>query len=201
VASTGDNGSGVRAPKYFASAVVFRRWLAAHHEGVAELVVGFHKKSSGRPGMTWPEAVDEALCVGWIDGVRRRVDDDRYTIRFTPRRARSVWSTVNIARVAELLRLERMQPAGMRVFERRLGARSSIYSYEQRDVGLDAEREGRFRGHKAAWAFFEAQAPSYRRIAIWWVVSAKRVETRERRLVTLIDDCARGRLIKSQRRA
>jgi uncharacterized protein YdeI (YjbR/CyaY-like superfamily) len=145
--------------------------------------------------------VDEALCFGWIDGVRRRVDDDRYTIRFTPRRARSVWSTVNIARVAELKRLERMQPAGVRVFERRMEGRSSIYSYEQRDVGLGADAEGRFRRDVGAWAFFEAQRPSYRRICIWWVVSAKREETRERRLVTLIDDCARGRLIKSQRRA
>lgn len=181
---------------YFESPAAFREWLEAHHVVETELVVGFHKRASGRPSMTWPESVDEALCFGWIDGVRRRVDEDRYTIRFTPRRPTSIWSAINIGRVAVLTGLGRMRPAGVQAFERRTDKRSSIYAYERRNVAaLDEASEARFRRKKKAWAFFEAQAPWYRRTATHWVISAKREETREKRLAKLIDDSANGRRI------
>lgn len=182
---------------YFASPAEFRDWLHAHHETATELLVGFHKRGTGRPSLTWPESVAEALCVGWIDGVRRRVDDERYTIRFTPRKARSIWSAVNIA-LMETLRAEgRVQPAGERAFERRLEAKSAIYSYEQRntDIRLEPALEKRFRANRAAWRWFEAAAPSYRRPALWWIISAKKPETRERRLAELIARSAAGEKI------
>jgi uncharacterized protein YdeI (YjbR/CyaY-like superfamily) len=160
------------------------------------LIVGLYKKSSGKPSITWPQAVDEALCFGWIDGVRRTIDDERYEIRFTPRKAGSNWSAVNIQRAKQLVRLGRMQPAGLRAFARRdeAAARSS---YEQRSapaLGDGEERE--FRRNEHAWTFFQKQPPSYRRLAVFWVVSAKREETRRSRLATLIDDSAHGRTIK-----
>ncbi len=147
--------------------------------------------------MTWAQSVDEALCYGWIDGVRRRHDDDSYTIRFTPRRARSVWSSVNIKRVGELTAEGRMQPAGLAAFEKRKEASSEIYAYEQKEVALAPDYEQRFRENQAAWAFFEAQAAWYRKTALWWVMSAKREETRLKRLETLIADSEQGRRIKS----
>jgi uncharacterized protein YdeI (YjbR/CyaY-like superfamily) len=181
---------------YFASPEELRAWFERHHDDERELLVGFSKKGSGVPSITWPEAVDEALCVGWIDGVRTRVDERRYTIRFTPRKARSTWSAVNIKRVDELTRLGRMRPPGLAAFERRTDDRSAIYSYEQRhEATLEEEQEARFRTHLNAWTFFEAQTPSYRRAAIHWVVSAKKAETRERRLSMLIDDSANGRTL------
>lgn len=184
-------------PVYFASPAEFRDWLVAHHGDRDELLVGFHKKGSGTPSMTWPEAVDEALCVGWIDGVRRRVDDDRYTIRFTPRKPRSTWSAVNVARVAVLTAEGRMQPAGLAAFERRAPERTGIYAYEQREqAALDPADEALFRASEAAWEFFQARPPSYRRVLTWWVVSAKRDETRRKRLGTLIAACGEGRLLR-----
>lgn len=184
-------------PRFFKTADAFRAWLEAHHESSAELLVGFHKKGSGKPSITWPESVDEALCFGWIDGVRRSLDDDSYTIRFTPRKARSVWSAVNIARAQELERSGRMQPAGLRAFERRSQARSQIYSYEQRDEAvLDRAAERQFRANAVAWAFFQTQPPWYRRTAIYWVMTAKKAETRIKRLATLIDDSANARRLK-----
>ncbi len=183
-------------PKYFATPTAFRTWLAAHHSSSTELLVGFYKKSSGKPSITWPESVDEALCFGWIDGVRRSVDDERYTIRFTPRNARSTWSAVNIKRVAALTELGRMEAAGLEAFARREAARSQIYTYEQRtEAALDDAGEREFRANKAAWSFFQAQPPSYRRLAIYWVMTAKKEQTRARRLATLIADSARGRRI------
>jgi uncharacterized protein YdeI (YjbR/CyaY-like superfamily) len=183
-------------PTFFATAAEFRAWLAAHHNTSRELWVGFYKKGSGVPSITWPEAVDEALCVGWIDGVRKRIDDVSYANRFTPRKPRSNWSAVNIARVAELTRLGRMQPAGLQAFERRAPARVGIYSYEQRKTAeLDAAAEKTFRSNKKAWEFFQAQPPGYRQTALWWVVSAKKEETKRKRLATLIHDSARGRTI------
>jgi len=138
--------------------------------------------------------VDEALCVGWIDGVRKRVDERRYVIRFTPRKPRSTWSAVNVARMAELTRLGRVQPAGLAAFERRAPERTGIYAYEQRaTAALDAAAERTFRANAAAWEFFQAQAPSYRRTITWWVVSARREETRRKRLATLIEQSALGR--------
>jgi uncharacterized protein YdeI (YjbR/CyaY-like superfamily) len=181
-------------PTFFATPDDFRAWLAAHHDRAPELLVGFHKKGSGRPSITWPESVDQALCFGWIDGVRRRVDDTSYSIRFTPRRARSIWSAVNIARMKELIDAGLVHPAGLAAFEQRADERSAVYAYEQRHgaaFGADAERE--FRANPAAWAFFQAQPPSYRQTAIYWIVSAKRAETRDRRLATLIEDSSAGR--------
>lgn len=180
-------------PVFFATAADLRDWFAARHADATELWVGFYKKGSGLTGVTYAEAVDEALCVGWIDGVRKRVDDISYANRFTPRAPRSTWSAVNIARVAELAAQGRMQPAGLAAFERRDAARTRLYSYEAAERGLDDAGAATFRAHGAAWAFFEAQPASYRKAAGWWVSSAKREETRRRRLATLIEESAQGR--------
>jgi uncharacterized protein YdeI (YjbR/CyaY-like superfamily) len=180
-------------PTFFRSPAEFRRWLERHHAEAPELWVGFHKKGSGRPSITWPESVDEALCFGWIDGVRYRIDDTSYRIRFTPRKPRSVWSLVNVKRVAELKKLGRMAAAGLAAFAKADPKRSGIYSYERQNAKLDAASEKRFRANKNAWAFFKAQAPSYQRLTTYWVVSAKREETRRRRLVALIAGSAAGR--------
>jgi uncharacterized protein YdeI (YjbR/CyaY-like superfamily) len=180
-------------PTFFRSPAEFRRWLQRHHAEAPELGVGFHKKGSGRPSITWPESVDEALCFGWIDGVRYRIDDTSYRIRFTPRKPRSVWSLVNVKRVAELKKLGRMAAAGLAAFAKADPKRSGMYSYERQNATLDAASEKRFRANKNAWAFFKAQAPSYQRLTTYWVVSAKREETRRRRLVALIAGSAAGR--------
>ena len=182
---------------FFATPAEFRSWLERHHADRSELLVGFHKKGSGRPSITWPEAVDEALCFGWIDGVRRSLGPDAYTIRFSPRQARSTWSAVNVRRAGELIAEGRMTAAGLAAFEARSGDRTGIYSYEQRrQAELEPAQEERFRAAGEAWEWFQARPPSYRRAAIHWVVSAKRPETRERRLQALIDDSAAGRTIK-----
>jgi uncharacterized protein YdeI (YjbR/CyaY-like superfamily) len=184
-------------PTFFATPADFRAWLERHHADRRELLVGFYKKGSGRPSITWQESVDEALCFGWIDGVRRSLGDDAYTIRFTPRQARSTWSAVNVRRAQELIEAGRMTPAGLAAFEARGDDRTAIYSYEQRrQAALDAEQERRFRAVPEAWEWFQARPPSYRRAAIHWVTSAKRPETRERRLRALIEDSAAGRLVK-----
>lgn len=183
-------------PTFFAAPPEFRAWLERHHEDMDELLVGFYKKGSGKPSMTWPEAVDEALCFGWIDGVRRGLDAESYSIRFTPRKPRSTWSAVNVARVGELRRARKMRPPGLAAFERRKQDNTGIYSYEQRDAArLNERQEERFRANSAAWDFFQDQAPSYRKTAVWWVVSAKKEATRETRLATLIDDSSHGRTI------
>jgi uncharacterized protein YdeI (YjbR/CyaY-like superfamily) len=180
-------------PTFFATPADFRAWLERHHESHSELIVGFHKRGSGRPSITWPEAVDQALCFGWIDGVRRRIDDTSYSIRFTPRKARSTWSAVNIKRMKELVDEGLVAPAGLAAFERRTDDRTAIYSYEQRRAAkLDPEQERRLRADERANAFFETQPPSYRRAAIHWVTSAKKPETRERRLAQLIECSAAG---------
>jgi len=180
-------------PTFFATPDDFRRWLERNHDKASELLVGFYKKDSGRPSITWPESVDQALCFGWIDGVRKRIDDVSYTIRFTPRKRGSNWSAVNIRRVEELTKLELMQPAGLRAFELRTPEKSGIYAYENAPRELSAADAKKFRANKKAWAYFNAQAPSYRRVAIYWIMSAKREETRARRLALLIDDSANGR--------
>jgi uncharacterized protein YdeI (YjbR/CyaY-like superfamily) len=171
-----------------------RGWLAQHAGSAGEITVGFYKTHTGRHGLTWPQAVDEALCVGWIDGVRRRIDDERYAIRFTPRRQGSVWSAVNITRMEVLQGEGRVSAAGLAVFVRRSEARSRIYSYEQRDeAALCADDERRFRSHKEAWEFFGQQPAGYRKQMVWRIVSAKRSETRAARLEKLIEASARGR--------
>jgi uncharacterized protein YdeI (YjbR/CyaY-like superfamily) len=180
-------------PLFFATPADLRAWLEAHHEDARELWVGFHKVGTGRPSITWPEAVDEALCVGWIDGVRKRLDDASYVIRFSPRRQGSVWSTVNINRVAELTALGRMRPSGQRAFTARTEDRSGVYSYENRnDATLDEAYEREIRANSAAWRFFESRPRWYRQAAIRWVMTAKKEQTRRTRLSTLIEDSARG---------
>jgi uncharacterized protein YdeI (YjbR/CyaY-like superfamily) len=160
-------------------------------------LVGFYKKGSGKPSITWPESVDEALCFGWIDGIRRTIDDESYVIRFTPRRKRSIWSEVNTKRMKELLRLGRVQPAGVRTFEARDPKRSAMYSYEQRkkDERLAPAYVAKLKANRKAWTFFRSQAPWYQRTVSRWVMSAKKEETRLRRLATLIDDSAHQRRI------
>lgn len=183
-------------PTFFATPADFRAWLEAHHADSQELWVGYYKVGSGRPSLTWPESVDEALCFGWIDGVRKRIDAESYMIRFTPRQPRSIWSAVNIKRAQELLEAGLMRPAGLKAFEARQDDKSAIYAYEQRHTAeLDAASEEQFRANPAAWAFFQAQPPSYRKAAIWWVVSAKKEETQRKRLATLIADSEQGRPI------
>lgn len=189
-------------PIFFASPSAFRAFLQEHHAQPGELWVGFYKKDSGRPSITWPEALDVALCFGWIDGVRKSLGDDSYTIRFTARKPRSLWSAVNVKRARELTRMGLMQPPGVEAFERRVEERSVIYSYEQKKAPqLSEEDEKRFRARKKAWDFFQAQAPWYRRTATWWIISAKRPETRMKRLLTLIDDSEHGRTIPPLTRA
>jgi uncharacterized protein YdeI (YjbR/CyaY-like superfamily) len=188
-------------PRFFATPSGFRSWLERNHDKADELWVGFYKKGSRKPSITWPEAVDEALCFGWIDGVRKRIDDDSYANRFTPRRARSTWSAANAKRMEELIAAGRMRPAGLRAFERRAPERTGVYSYENRKAARLAPTELRqFRDSQRAWRFFQAQPAWYRSTSVWWVVSAKREETRRRRLSTLIEDSAEGRLVAPLRR-
>jgi uncharacterized protein YdeI (YjbR/CyaY-like superfamily) len=181
---------------FFETAAELRDWLDEHHETVADLIVGAWKKGTGKPTLTWEEIVEEALCVGWIDSIRRSVPGDGWTIRLTPRRKGSNWSAVNVAKVAALRAAGRMRPAGEAAFAERRDDRTAIYSFEQaRDPELAADEEARFRADAAAWAWFSAKAPSFRKQALHWVISAKRPETRERRLAVLIASSADGRPI------
>ncbi|HUJ12631.1 MAG TPA: YdeI/OmpD-associated family protein [Thermoanaerobaculia bacterium] len=182
-------------PRFFETAAAFRVWLENCHDQVDELIVGFYKRGSGRPSITWPQSVDVALCFGWIDGVRRRVDEETYTIRFTPRRAGSIWSAVNIRRVKELIEKGAMHPAGLQAFETRDEARANLYSYERATAKLSEADEKRFRSKKKAWKFFSEQPPSYRRVATHWVVSAKQEATRAKRLEKLIAASAQQKRI------
>src|SRR3954468_21375157 len=183
-------------PTFFATPAAWRAWLARHHATAAELWVGFYKRGSGRPSITWPESVDQALCYGWIDGGRRSPGQESYAIRFTPRRPGRPWSKVHVQRVGELEALGLMQPAGLAAHSARTAAKSGIYAYEQRDEArLTPEQERAFKRNRKAWTYFQAEAPWYRRTATHWVVSAKREETRAKRLATLIADSASGRRI------
>jgi uncharacterized protein YdeI (YjbR/CyaY-like superfamily) len=183
-------------PKFFATSADFRRWLETNHDKAEELYVGFYKKVSGKPSIMWSEAVDQALCFGWIDGVRKSIDESSYMNRFTPRRPRSTWSAVNVAKVRDLTRRGLMHPAGMAAFEKRSDDRTATYSFEQREAAkFDKELERRFRANKDAWSWFQTQPPGYKKTATHWVMSAKRQETRHRRLTILIDDSADGRRI------
>lgn len=179
-------------PTFFATAKAFRAWLKANHAKADELVVGFHKKHTGVPSITRSEAVDQALCFGWIDGVIRSLEGGRHSVRFTPRRKGSIWSAVNIKRVAELDELGLMTAAGRTVFDGRDPTKAKKYSFENRDRGLDADAEQALRANAQAWTFWEAQPPSYRRPAAWWVVSAVKPEPRAWRLGALIADSANG---------
>jgi uncharacterized protein YdeI (YjbR/CyaY-like superfamily) len=179
---------------FFATPEEFRAWLDAHHDSAAELWVGFRKVGTGRPSITWPQAVDQALCYGWIDGLRKGIDAESYRIRFTPRRPTSIWSAVNVARVEALRAEGLMTPAGLAAYERRRADRTGVYSFERREAAaFTPEQEAEFRADTKAWEYFCAQPPGYRKVATHWVVSAKRAETQARRLATLIADSAAGR--------
>jgi uncharacterized protein YdeI (YjbR/CyaY-like superfamily) len=180
---------------YFATPAEFRAWFEAHHETETELWVGFHKKGSGLPSITWPESVDEALCFGWIDAVRKSVSETAYMIRFTRRKPSSIWSAINIDRVAVLTEEGRMRPAGLAAFAARREDKSRRYAYEQGPSELDAEATRQFQANERAWAFFQSRPPWYQRNATWWVISAKREETRQKRLATLIADSEAGKTI------
>src|SRR5438309_111573 len=181
---------------FFATPADYRSWLENHYDNTTELWVGFYKTTSGKPSITWPEAVDEALCFGWIDGQRGGIDRMSYSIRFTPRKPGSIWSSVNVKRVKELTARGFMRPAGLRAFETRNPGKSGVYSYEQRKAPeFDAADKRRFRANKRAWGFFQKQPPSYRKAAIWWVVSAKKEETKVKRLNELIRDSAQNRTV------
>ena len=181
---------------HFKSQAEFHKWLSKNHDKATELVLGFYKVASGKKGITYKEALDEALCYGWIDAVRRSVDEDSYSIRFTLRKPSSIWSLVNIKRVGELRDMGLMQPPGLAAFDKRTEKRTAVYAFEQDNPQLDEASEKLFKKNKKAWIFFKEQAPWYQRNASWWVVNAKREETRQKRLVTLINDSEEGRRIK-----
>ncbi|MES2950376.1 MAG: YdeI/OmpD-associated family protein [Pseudomonadota bacterium] len=180
-------------PTFFKTPAEFRAWFAKHATTKAELIVGFYKRGTGKPSIIWPESVDEALCVGWIDGVRKRVDDEAYQIRFTPRKPTSTWSAINIERVRVLSAEGRMTDAGLTAFAHRREAKSKIYAYEQAEAAaLAPHEEALFRKNRTAWKFFEAQPPGYRHQMIWRIVSAKRPVTREARLAKLMEASQNG---------
>jgi len=183
-------------PKFFPTPSTFRKWLAANHAKSKELSVGFYKKITGKPSITWPESVDEALCFGWIDGIRKSIDEESYQIRFTPRKPGSVWSAVNIRNVERLIKEERMQPAGLKAYELRTANRSGIYAYEQRSPELIEPYLGKLKRNKAAWKFFTAQPPGYRKLMNWFIVSAKLEETRLKRLARVIEASANGQRLR-----
>ena len=182
-------------PKFFSAPEHFRRWLEQNHASAQEMLVGFHKKASGKKSITYAEALDEALCFGWIDGVRRNFDETSYTIRFTPRKPRSIWSLVNVRHVERLQKEGRMHAAGLAAFEKRDPKRTGIYSFENRPRELSPECEKEFRKSKAAWEFFQAQPPGYKRLMTFWVMGAKKEETRAGRLRRLIETSAKGERI------
>jgi uncharacterized protein YdeI (YjbR/CyaY-like superfamily) len=177
---------------FFPTPAAFRAWLERHHAKAVELWVGFHKVGSGKPSITWPESVDEALCFGWIDGVRKSLDESSYVIRFSPRRPTSIWSSVNIKRATFLIERSLMRPAGLKAYQARKENKSGIYSYEQRTAKLVPPYDRLLRANALAWKFFEQQPSSYRKAISWWIVCAKKEETRLKRLEKLIMHSARG---------
>jgi uncharacterized protein YdeI (YjbR/CyaY-like superfamily) len=195
VTSFAGRRSEIPRPRFFATPAAWRAWLAKHHAGRTELWVGFHRVATGRRSITWPQSVDEALCFGWIDGLRRGLDASSYAIRFTPRKPTSIWSRVNLRRFDELARAGLVRAAGRAAFARKRTARSGVYSFEQERAGLDAAGERRLRADRRAWAWWSARPPGYRRNVGHWVTSAKRPETRARRLAMLVASCRRGEVI------
>jgi len=179
--------------KYFKSTAEFRAWLEANHTSATELWLGFYKQDSGKVGITYPEALDEALCFGWIDGVRKRVDELRFTQRFTPRKPKSVWSLINVSHVKRLTRAGRIRPAGLKAFAARSAAKTGVHSFENRPSELSSELASVFKSDKAAWELFQQQPPGYRRLASFFVMSAKQEQTRQRRLAQLMTDSKQGR--------
>lgn len=188
-------------PIFFETPAQFRKWLDKNHRACAEQWIGFHRKNSGRPSITWPQSVDEALCFGWIDGLRKGIDASSYKIRFTPRRPTSTWSAINTRRMNELIRNGRVRDAGLEAFRRRTAKKTATYSYENRgSAALSDAATTEFRRQRAAWRWFTNQPPSYRQTATWWIVSAKRPETQAKRLKILIADSADGRRIAPLRK-
>jgi len=179
-------------PKFFTSPEKFREWLERNHDGATELLIGFHKKSSGKKSVTYAEALDEALCFGWIDGVRKNLNETSYTIRFTPRKPTSIWSNINVKHVERLQKEGRMHRAGTEAYERRAPERTGIYSFENAPRKLPTEYEKTFRQNKAAWKFFQEQPAGYKRLMVFRTVSAKKEETRLRRLKQLIESSEKG---------
>jgi uncharacterized protein YdeI (YjbR/CyaY-like superfamily) len=186
-------------PEFFASAQEWRRWLVAHHQTEPECLVGFIKASTGAANMTWSESVDQALCFGWIDGVRRGIDERSYSIRFTPRKPTSIWSSINVAKMERLAAAGLVLPAGEEAFAQRTERKTAIYSYEREPSSLSVAEAAAFQADPVAWAYFTGQAPSYQRSAIHWVLGAKRAETRTRRLAQLIADSAQGQRLRQYR--
>lgn len=183
--------------RFFATPEALRAWFDANHASLDELWLGYHKKATGRPSVAWSEAVDEALCVGWIDGILRRIDDTSHVQRFTPRRKGSTWSAVNVAKVGLLTTQGRMRPAGLAAFAARSEANTAIYSYEQPDRAFSDDELGRFRDNEAAWTDWERRPASYRKAVTHWVTSARQASTRDRRLATVLEASAVGRPIKA----
>lgn len=189
-------------PKFFKNPADFRKWLEKNHEKETELYVGFYKTGTGKPSITWPQSVDQALCFGWIDGVRKSIDEESYMIRFTPRKPGSIWSMVNMKKMEELKANGLVHPKGIAAYKKRKDDKSAVYSFEQHkdNIKLPPELEAEFKKNKKAWGYFHHSAPSYQRAAIWWVISAKREATRINRLHTLIIDSEAGLRIKEMRR-
>ncbi len=179
-------------PKFFTTPEKFRQWLEKNHDRVNELLIGFHKKDSGKKSITYPEALDEALCFGWIDGVRKNLDETSYTIRFTPRKPKSIWSNVNVNHVERLKKAGRMAEPGLKAYALRDPKRTGIYAFENRPKEFSPEYEKKFRANKAAWEYFQTIPPSLRNTYIFWVMGAKKEETQQRRLELLIESSAKG---------
>jgi uncharacterized protein YdeI (YjbR/CyaY-like superfamily) len=179
--------------RFFARQSDFRKWLEKNHDKKTELLVGFYKVDSGKPSITWPQSVDEALCFGWIDGVRRSIDKDSYCIRFSPRKRNSIWSAVNLKKIEALKRAGLMKPSGLAVFENRDPSKAGLYTYEKEEVKFSPDYERTFKANQKAWTFFQSRPPSYRRPATNWVMSAKEVSTQLSRLERLIAACEAGR--------
>lgn len=180
------------APLFFTSAGEFRKWLKKNHKKEKELIVGYYKVNSGKPSMTWPQSVDQALCFGWIDGVRKSIDEDRYQIRFTPRKPGSIWSAVNIKKIETLTQQGLMMPAGIAIFQKRTENKSRVYSFENDEAEFSPKLEKQFKSNKTAWKYFQALAPSYRKTSKNWVMDAKQETTQLKRLNQLIEASASG---------
>ncbi|HWY34575.1 MAG TPA: YdeI/OmpD-associated family protein [Nitrosopumilaceae archaeon] len=183
-------------PTFFTKQSELRKWFEKNHKKEKELLVGFYKVTSGKPSITWPQSVNEALCVGWIDGIRKSVNKESYSIRFTPRKSDSIWSSVNIKKMEELISQGLMKPAGLISFEKRKEHKSRIYSYEKESVNLSINLEKKFKANKKAWKFFQSMAPSYQKTVIHWIMSAKRDTTKISRLETLMSGSENGQRVK-----
>jgi len=182
-------------PTFFKAPEEFRRWLEKNYASAKEILVGFHKKGSGKKTITYAEALDEALCFGWIDGVRGALNDEAYTMKFHHRKPHSIWSAINIKRIGELAEQGLVHPYGQKIFDERDLSKQKLYSNEQEKIELPPDYEAQFRANEKAWEFFQSRPPSYRKPALWWVISAKQETTRLKRLATLIEDSAAGRKV------